>query len=261
MVRALVRVELHRILGEHGDFGELDFEAGGIEGFLDGFEFVGGCLDFDGALLDGDVVGAGLESDGHKLVLVDACGVHSDESLAVEHPGDASGLAEVAVVAGEHVSDLGGRPVFIIGQRLHEDGDAAGTVAFVHDLLRLRHAFQFAGALLDGALDVVGRHVAGLALGQDRAQGDVGAGIAAADARRDRQFLGQLAEDLAALGVGGALLMLDGRPLAMSAHTLPCPFRRCGDAPFDGDAIPLPRPACSSASATTSAPRWPARSS
>ena len=43
-------------------------------------------------------------------------------------------------------------------------------------------------------------------------------GIAAAVAGRDRQFLDDAREDLAALGVGGALLVLDRVPLGMAGH-------------------------------------------
>ena len=44
-------------------------------------------------------------------------------------------------------------------------------------------------------------------------------GIAAAGARRDRQFLDEAREDLAALGVERALLVLDRSPLGMAGHS------------------------------------------
>ena len=43
-------------------------------------------------------------------------------------------------------------------------------------------------------------------------------GIAAAGARRDRQLLDDAGEDLAALGVSGTLLVLDGVPFGMAGH-------------------------------------------
>ena len=71
------------------------------------------------------------------------------------------------------------------------------------------HAGLFARAAADGALDVFGGHVRGLGVGDDGAQARIHVGIAAAGARRDRQFLDEAREDLAALGVERALLVLD----------------------------------------------------
>ena len=49
-----------------------------------------------------------------------------------------------------------------------------------------------------------------------RAQGRVHLGVAAPFAGRHLDLADQLAEELAPLGVGGALLVLDGRPLGMA---------------------------------------------
>ena len=51
-----------------------------------------------------------------------------------------------------------------------------------------------------------------LGVGDDRPQARVHVGVAAAGARRDGQFLDDAREDLAALGVSGALLVLDRVP-------------------------------------------------
>src|SRR5207245_10930972 len=69
------------------------------------------------------------------------------------------------------------------------------------------------------ALEVVGSPGLRLRIGNDRAEPRVHVGIAAAGARRDRQFLDEARENLAALGVGRALLMLDGMPFGMPRHS------------------------------------------
>ena len=76
----------------------------------------------------------------------------------------------------------------------------------------------FARAAADRPLDVVGGHVGRLGVGDDRPQPRVHVGIAAAGPGRDGQFLDEAREDLAALGVGGALLVLDRVPLGMAGH-------------------------------------------
>ena len=99
----------------------------------------------------------------------------------------------------------------------HQDGDSARTVALEDELL-VGGALQLARALLDGALDVVGGHVHGLGLVHRGAQAGVRDGVTAADTGRDRHLADDLGEDLPALGVERALLVLDGMPLGMSGH-------------------------------------------
>src|SRR5271156_7013840 len=77
----------------------------------------------------------------------------------VEHERDRAGLGKVAAALGEGRPHLAGRAVAVVGQHLDDDGDAAGAVALVAGfLIALRIA---AGRLLDGALDIVLRHVFG----------------------------------------------------------------------------------------------------
>ena len=93
--------------------------------------------------------------------------------------------------------------------------DAAGAVALVRHFL-VADAFFFAGAAADGPLDVVGRHVDLLGVGNDGAEPRIHVRVAAAVSGGDGQFLDDAREDLAALGVGRALLVLDGVPLGMA---------------------------------------------
>ena len=143
--------------------------------------------------------------------------VDDDVALLLEHPGDAVRFAEVAAVLAERVPHLADRAVLVVGQDLDHDRDAAGAVGLVGDLFVV-DAGQLAGAALDRALDVVGRHVDRLGVGDDGAQARIAVGIAAAVARRDRQFLDDAREDLAALGVGRALLVLDRVPFRVAGH-------------------------------------------
>ena len=115
----------------------------------------------------------------------------------------------------EHVAQLADRAVLVVGQRFDDERRAAGAVRLVGDLF-VDDAGQFAGAALDRLLDVVGGHVHFLGRRDDRAQARVHARVAAAAAGRDRQFLDQARENLAALGVGRALLVLDRVPLGMA---------------------------------------------
>ena len=105
-------------------------------------------------------------------------GVEVDLTLSVEHPGHRVRGAEVAAVPAEGVADLGDRAVGVVGRGLDEDRGAARAVSLVGHLLVFA-ALELAGALLDGAVDVVVRHVHRL--------GRVDRGAQARIARRDRR--------------------------------------------------------------------------
>ena len=114
------------------------------------------------------------------------------------------------------MTNLAHGAVAIVGQRLHDDRHAAGPVALEGDLF-VAHAFQFAGAALDGPLDVVLRHVFGLGRGNGGAQPGVAVRVAAA-LGSDGDFLEQTGEYLAALGIQRALFVLDCGPFRMAGH-------------------------------------------
>jgi hypothetical protein len=73
---------------------------------------------------------------------------------------------------GEDGADFGGGAVLVVGGRFEQDGDAAGAVALVGHFL-VGRAFEFAGALLDGALDVVDRHAFAAGGGDGLAQAGI----------------------------------------------------------------------------------------
>ena len=108
-------------------------------------------------LLGGDVLRAGLDR-GHEVVLGVALGVDEDQAALVEEVGDRAGRAEAAAVLGQQVAHVGAGAVAVLGHRLDEQGDAAGAVALVHDVLDRRRVGARAGALGDRPLDVVLGH-------------------------------------------------------------------------------------------------------
>ena len=173
--------------------------------------------DFPVVAVVAQVVGAGVERRGHQRLFVDLRLLDDDVALALEHPGHAVLGAEVAPVLAEHVADLADGAVAVVGDRLDDHRGAAGAVALVGDFL-VADARFLTRAATDRSRDVVVGHVRRLGIGDDGAEPRVHPGVAAADAGGDGQFLDDAREDLAALGVEGALLVLDGVPLGMARH-------------------------------------------
>src|SRR5206468_1462703 len=142
------------------------------------------------------------------VVLVHAGTLDRDEAALVEHPGDGARRRQVAAVLGDDAAHVGHGAVAVVGEHLDEDRDATRPVGLVGDLL-VGDALELARALLDGALDVVGRHAVLARRGDRGAQPRVRVDVAAAQARRDRDLLDELGEELAAPRVLERLLVLD----------------------------------------------------
>src|SRR5690606_39460256 len=81
---------------------------------------------------------------------------------------------------------------------------------------------DLAGAALDGALDVVLRHVLRLRLVDGEGEAGVHLGVAAALAGRDHEVAREAGPHLRAPRVGDALLPLDLGPLVMAGHLVSC---------------------------------------
>ncbi len=86
-------------------------------------------------------------------------------------------------MARECLPDIGYRAIAIVGHAGNHDGNSAGTVALVSDLLEIR-ALEVAGAALDGALQSIARHVLGPGPVDRQTQPGVGIGISAARSGR-----------------------------------------------------------------------------
>jgi hypothetical protein len=108
--------------------------------------------------------------------------------------------------------------VLVVGQHVDDHRGAPWPIGLVLRFL-IRDAGLLSGAAADGALDVFGGHVLGLRVRDDRPQARVHIRIAAAGACGDRQLFDEAREDPAALGVEGALLVLDRSPLGMAGHS------------------------------------------
>jgi len=143
-------------------------------------------------------------------------GVVLDHADAVEHEGHGARLGEVAAALGEIGAHVGSGAVAVVGQRLDDDGDAPRAVALVANLVI---GFGLAAQrLLDGALDIVLRHVLRPRRDDRRAQPRIHARVGRAELRRDRDFAGELAEQLGAHRVLPALAVHDVLELRMSGH-------------------------------------------
>ena len=103
------------------------------------------------ALARHHVVGAGIDGGFQHGLGGGDLGVELDDADAVEHERHRAGLGEIAAGLGEVGAHVGGGAVAVVGQDLDDDGDAAGAVALVANLvIGLGIA---ALRLLDGAVD------------------------------------------------------------------------------------------------------------
>src|SRR5665213_1938097 len=121
------------------------------------------------------------------------------------------GAPRFPAVLRKRMPNLARRAVLIVRQHVDENCHATRTVALVRHFF-VAGTLKLARTLLDGALDVVLGHVLGLGRRDRTAQPRVAVGIASAALRGDGDFLDQACENLAALGIQRALLMLNCRP-------------------------------------------------
>ena len=143
---------------------------------------------------------------------------NSIEADAVEHEGDGAGLGERAASLGEIGAHLARRAVAVVGQRLDDDGDAAGRIALVTHLVVVLGVG--ARGLLDRALDIVLGHVLGAGGEHGGAQTRVHVRVGQAHLGGDGDFAGELGEELGADRVLLALLVHDVLELTMPGHAL-----------------------------------------
>ena len=116
------------------------------------------------------------------------------------------------------MADVRAGAVAVVGGRLHEQRHAARAVALVEDRLQRLGVGALAGALGDGALDVVLGHRGVLGLLDGQPERRVALGVAAALLGGHRDGARELGEELAAARVDDRLLVLDPRPLGMTGH-------------------------------------------
>ena len=117
----------------------------------------------------------------------------------------------------ENTTQSGDRAVHVVGHRLHIERDPSGAIPLVGDLLVL-YALKLTGALLDRALDVLGRHVGRFGRVHRQTQPGVAVEVPAGSAGGHRDLTDQFRETLTALGIEDSLLALDLLPLAVTSH-------------------------------------------
>jgi len=168
------------------------------------------------------VLGAGLDRGLHQRVLAHPRREqHLPAMLELER--HAAVGAHVAAVLGKGVAHVGDGAGAVVGEAIDHHRGAADAVALVADL-DVVDTLELAGALLDRAVDVVGRHVDVLGLVDRQTQARVEAGVAAAHLGGHCDLLGQPREDAAAFLILAPLAVLDVGPFAVSCHVsvLPC---------------------------------------
>src|ERR1039457_3314062 len=206
--------QLDQVLGDHRDFGLHGWYAGLLNRVQDRVMTLGRGEDGPLIFVAAEVLGAGVESDIHKLIFAGLVLFDHELALTLEHPGNAALFAEVAAILGKDVADFADGAIAVVGGDVDQDGGASGSVSFEHDLVDLA-AFELTGATHDGLLDVVSEHAFALRRGDGGAQAGVAVGVAAI-AGGDGNFLDEAGELIPALGVEGGLFVLDGRPFRMS---------------------------------------------
>src|SRR5580765_6327799 len=115
------------------------------------------------------------------------------------------------------MTDLAYGAIAIVSIDVQQNGDATGTVALQRKFF-VGCAGEFPSTALDGPFDVVGWHVFGLRSQNGSTKARIGIGITAAIFRGDADFFDQACENLAALCVKRALLVLNCGPFGMAGH-------------------------------------------
>src|SRR6266853_516291 len=161
---------------------------------------IGSGNDFPVIAVVVQVVAAGFQHDVHQVVFFGGRLGHHDLTFLVKHPGNRAGFTQVPAALGEGVADLADGAVAIVRGHLHQQRHAARAVTFKSDFFVV-DALKFASTALDGALDVVGRHVLRLGSSDSPAQSRITFNVASATLGGHGNFFNQTGEYLAALGV------------------------------------------------------------
>ena len=127
-----------------------------------------------------------------------------------------TGFAQRAAIFGKGGADIRRGAVAVVGQRLDDDGDAAGPEALVTHLLVILGIAAL--AFLDGALDYVLRHALLLGGNDGGPQARIVRRIGQTLLGRNGDFSGELGEHLGPLGILLALAEHDVLELGMTGH-------------------------------------------
>ena len=109
--------------------------------------------------------------------------------------------------------------VFVVRQRFHDHGNAAGAIAFIchgNEVFRTG-----AGRLLQHTVDVFVRDVIGFCLGNDIAQAVVAVGVCTAVTDGNSNFLADSGENFCLCGISAFFFAFDIVPFGMTRHIVP----------------------------------------
>src|ERR1039457_5411443 len=166
-----------------------------------------------------DLFGARFQHRAEHIVLGHAgCLGHDHHALAMEHVGHRAGVRHGAAVTGQRGPHVGGRPVPVVGEALHEHRDPAGRVSLIGDRLVGGPAGLEPAAPADGPVDVVAGDRVPLRLLHRLVERGVPGQVSATGPGGDLDVLDQLGEQLAAPGVDDCFLVLGRGPFRVAAH-------------------------------------------
>src|SRR5918995_3235089 len=208
----------NRVPGHHRQLGGVDAEAPASKRVLHRVQLERCGGDDVLITLPGEILCAAVEGRLERTVFLVACGVEIDLALTIEHPRDRVRRPQIATVSAEGMANFRHGPIGIVGGGFDEDGRTAGTVPLVGQLL-VDAPLQLTSALLDGAVDILPRHVDRVG-GIDRgSQARVAAGVSAPAPGSYSDLANHLGPGGGALRVGDRLLTLDLLPFAMAGHS------------------------------------------
>src|SRR5438552_8564089 len=122
----------------------------------------------------------------------------------MEHIGNTSGRAKVAIIFDQDAANLRGCAILIVGRSFDNYRYAARRIALVNNFIETRGFVSFAGSPFNRPVDVIVRHALRSRRLNRTAQTRVATGITTAGFSGNGDFLGQFAEDLATLRIDRA---------------------------------------------------------
>ena len=133
----------------------------------------------------------------------------------LKHYGPGGG--EVAAVAGENRAQVFRGAGFVIGGDLDDEGHTARAIGLVGHLL-VDDAWEFAGAFLDGTVQIFGGHVRFTGFQKQRAKAGVPVGITPTGFGGEGDLARQTGKNFATAAVGDGFQALNFGPLVMAGH-------------------------------------------
>lgn len=164
------------------------------------------------------ILGAGVENQFQQAFFVDGSARNQEQPTTVKHPGYAPGPAEVPTVNFKHLSQFSSRPVPVLRERIAENSNACGAVAFINKLFVIIPV-AFPTTLLNRAINVLCWHAVLASLVNRISQRQIHVRVATAMLRSHDNRSAELAEQLTAFLVDPRFLGGDVRPMRVACHS------------------------------------------